>query len=292
LSSNIILPVPFSNPLAQPWRLPSFDTKRVNRYWRYAQTFTIPAGTTVQGGPDPGNHININGGADFLWREMAFDLDGSLPGKLFARFRDGHGKRLSKDLLSVEELSGPIAISQMLPRMSQLFIDIQNTGAVDRDVQVILKGINLYQSIGINTCAPNFQPEDYVPLWFTYSTPPPGWHDEPFDYYFEISATANQPRKEIPIQMDTDADFYWRGVTGFLVGDGNLSLQWRDAWDNQLSDDLIVSANALGVAPNCRPISPEVCCPAYSTPMLIASEIGGENVGLKGAMRGVKRFKN
>src|SRR5258706_7137111 len=169
--SNIIAPARYSNPLAQPWRLPSFESPRVNRYWRYAETFTIAAGTTVFGGPNEGeNHIDIQGGADFLWREIAFDIAAANPGTLFARFRDGKGKRMSKDLLSVEELDGPIAISKILPRSSQVFIDIQNTGASDIDVQVILKGINLYQPLGINTCMPGFDPESYVPEWFTYST--------------------------------------------------------------------------------------------------------------------------
>jgi len=290
--SNIIAPAGYSNPLAQPWRLPSFESKRVNRYWRYAETFTVAAGTTVQGGPNEGEaHIDIQGSADFLWREIAFDIAAANPGTMFARFRDGSGKRMSKDLLAVEELDGPIAISKLLPRTSQMFVDLQNTGGADIDIQVILKGINLYQPLGIHTCMPGFDPESYVPLWFTYSTPPPGWKDEPYDYYFEIPATVLQVQNGLPLQMDSDADFYWRGITGFSTGDGLQKVLFRDAWDNQLAADQIVQANAFGQAPNCRPISPEVCCPAYSTLTAFATEYANDTTTLKFAMRGVKRVR-
>ncbi len=285
--NTVILPVPFSNPLAQRWRLASFESARVNRYWRYGKTFTVAAGTTVFN-----QSIPIQGGADFLWRENAFGIGASAPGKIFARFRDGNGKRMSKDLLSVEELRGPIAISQLLPRTSQVFVDIQNTGVGSIDVQVILKGVNLYQPLGINTAPAGFEPEEYVPLWATYSIPPAGWHDEPFDYYFELAAASLQVQNGVPLQMDSDADFYWRGVTGFSSGNGLQQLIWRDAWDNQLSSDFVTQGNELGVAPNCRPLNPEVCCPAYSTLAVSATEYATATTTLKFALRGVKRFRN
>lgn len=285
--NTVILPVKHSNPLVQQWRLPSFDAPRVNRYWRYGQTFTVTAGDTVFN-----QSIPIQGGADFLWRENAFELDGALPGTIRVRFRDGKGKRMSKDLLQVEELRGPIAISQLLPRTSQVFVDIQNAGLVDRDVQVILKGVNLYQPLGINTVPTGFQPEEFIPLWQTYSTPPPGWHDEIFEYFFQITAATSQLQIGIPLQMDSDADFYWRGITGFSTGSGAQQLIFRDAWDNQLAADYVVQGNALGVAPNCRPIAPEVCCPAYSTLTVAAEEYTALSTVLNFALRGVKRFRN
>jgi len=285
--NTVILPVAYSNPLAQNWRLPSFGAKRVNRYYRYGATFTVAPGTTVFN-----QSIPIQGGADFLWREVAFDIGAALPGTIFARFRDGKGKRMSKDLLAVEEVRGPIAISQLLPRTSQILVDLQNTGAASIDVQVILKGVNLYQPVGINTMPAGLEPEEYVPLWATYSTPLPGWHDEPFDYYFEFAATLLQVQNGLPLQMDSDADFYWRGVTGFSSGDGLQRLIWRDAWDNQLSPGPIVQANALGQAPQCRPINPEVLCPAYSTPTVSLEEYAGATTTLKFALRGVKRIRN
>src|SRR5439155_334996 len=134
-----------------------------------AKTFPVAAGSYAPGGPNPGQAaIAIQGGADFLWREIAFDIGDADPGTIFARFRDGQGKKLSADLLSVEELSGPIAISQLLPKSLQCLVDLQNTGADDIDVQVILKGVNLYQPLGINNCMLGFEPEEYVPLYETY----------------------------------------------------------------------------------------------------------------------------
>lgn len=281
------LVVPFSNPLAQAWRLPSFESPRVNLRWEYGATFTVAAGTTLSN-----NIIPIQGSSPFLWREVAFDIAAALPGTIFARFRDGHGKKLSADLLSVEELNGPIPISQMLPRTSQLFVDIQNTGLVSINVQVILKGINLYQRLGINTCMPGFEPEEYTPLYKMYSCPGPGEYDEPFDYYFEIAATALQ-QQTVVLPMESDSDFYWRSMTAAYTGAGLQKFQFSDAWDNSLSSDFVVQTNAFGLAPMARPLGPpEVCCPAYSALTVRAVEYNNNTTTAKIVLRGVKRFKN
>ncbi len=281
------LVIPYSNPLAQAWRLPSFESPRVNLRWEYGKTFTVAAGTTV-----PNNIIPIEGSAPFLWREVAFNIGASAPGKIFARFRDGRGKKLSADLLSVEELAGPIPISQLLPRTSQLFVDIQNTGVGSIDVQVILKGIQLYQRLGINDCMPGFDPEDYTPLYKMYSRPAVGEFDEPFDYYFEIAATALQ-NQTVVLPMESDADFYWRSMTAAYTGAGLQKFQFADAWDNSLSSDFVLQTNAFGLAPMGRPLGPpEVCCPAYSALTVRAVEYANDTTTAKIVLRGVKRFKS
>lgn len=281
-----ILAPPFSNPLAQAWRLPSFEARRVTTRWEYAQTFTVAAGTTV-----PNNIIPIQGSSPFLWREIGFDIAAANPGTIFARFRDGRGKKLSADLLSVEELDGPIPISQFLPHASQLFVDLQNTGLASIDVQVILKGVQLYQRLGINDCMPGFEPENYLPLYQMYSKPGPREYDEPFDYYFEIAATASQ-NQTVVLPMESDADFYWRGLTAAYTGDGLQKFQFVDAWDNSLSSDYVLQTNAFGLAPMARPLGPpEVCCPAYSALTVRAIEYAAHAATAKIVLRGVKRFK-
>lgn len=291
--SSLILPVPFSNPYAPPWRLPNFETPYVPLRWSYGGTFTVAAGTTVFNQPIP-----INGSSDFVARELAFYVatipGGSAPnaGVITVRFKNSLGKRWMPDLLAIEDLEGPMPVSQVCPKATQLLIDIANTDAVDYSVQVIVKGIERFEPVGINRCMPGFDPERYIPFYDFYSVPPPGWHDEPFDYWFSLTATASQ-RKQTLLPMDGDADFYWRGITGYNVeGNGRQTLRFVDAWQNQLSQNFVVQANALGVAPYTRPIYPEVCCPAYSVLTVEQVEYLASGASLSMALRGVKRFRD
>lgn len=284
--ANVIVPC-FSNVLAPAWRLPSFDSPGVPLRWEYGGSFLVKAGTTV-----PNNIIPINGGSDFLWREVAFNIGAAIPGVIFARFRDGKGKKLSYDLLAVEELDGPLPISLKLPRTSQFFVDLQNTGGADITVQVILKGIQLYQRAGINTVPPGFEPESYLPMYKAFSRPPAGWHDEPFDYYFEIAALALQ-NQTVTLPMESDADFYWRGSTAAYIGTGLQKFRFSDAWDNDLSSDFVFQTNEFGLAPQARPLGPpEVCCPAYSNLNVRAIEYNNNTTTAKIVLRGVKRFQD
>jgi hypothetical protein len=283
----MILPVCYSNPLAPRWRLPSFDFPKVNQRWEYAATFVVPAGGTVMN-----NVIPINGGTEFLWREVGFNIGAAAAGTIFARFKDGKGKKLSNDLLSVEELSGPLPINQSLPRATQLFVDLQNTGVGNISVQVILTGVQIYDRAGINTVVAGFEPEAYTPLYEMYSKPPAGWHDEPFDYYFEIPATALQTQTVV-LPMEADADFYWRGSTAAYIGNGLQRFQFSDAWDNNLSFGYVFQTNEFGLAPQARPLGPpEVCCPAYSTVTVRAVEYANATTTAKIVLRGVKRYRD
>ncbi len=284
--ANIIVPC-FSNVLAPAWRLPSFDSPRVPQRWEYAGSFLVTAGSTLMN-----QVIAINGGSEFLWREVAFDIAAANPGVIFARFKDGQGKKLSQDLLSVEELRGPLPISMMLPRASEFFVDLQNTGGADINVQVILKGAQMFDRVGIYTIPIGFEPESYLPMYKAFSKPPIGWHDEPFDYYFEIPATALQSQN-VTLPMQSDADFYWRGSTAAYIGAGLQKFLFSDAWDNQLASDFVFQTNEFGLAPQARPLGPpEVCCPAYSNLNVKAIEYANATTTAKIVLRGVKRYQD
>jgi hypothetical protein len=284
-----LLPQCYSNPLVPAWRLPNFEAPKVNLNWKYAPLLPlqVPAGTTLYN-----QIIPMVGQADFLWRENAFDTGAASPGTIRIRFKDQQGKRMSHDLLAVEELEGPIPVTQFVSRSTQVFYDIQNVGTVNVNVQVILKGILAFEPLGINTCMPGFEPEEYIPLYQMYSLPPAGWHDEPYDYYFEIEAAASASQQGLPLQMDTDADFYARGITGYGTLDGLQKFRFIDAWQNQLSSGYVFQGNELGKAPQCRPIFPEIYCPAYATLSVDCIEYTGNPTVTKFALRGVKRFKN
>lgn len=288
-TGNRIFPVSYSNPYAPPWRLPNFEAKYVNYRWTYAQTFAIPAHSLVQN-----NQISINGGSDFVCRELAFQINAAVPAAAIrVRFKDPNGKRLSADLLTTEELEGPIAIDLFCPRSTNVLIDIQNLGGIDAVVQVIMKGIEIFQPLGINDCMVGYEPERYVPLYDMYSVPAKGWHDEPFDYYFELPNTALGQLRSVPLTMDGDADFFWRGIGGYDAGDGGLQyLRFMDAFGNYLDNDFIQQENALGAAPYARPILPEVCCPAYSVISVDQIEYAGEDAQANIVLRGVKRFRD
>lgn len=277
---------PYSNVLAPAWRLPSFESKRVPVRWEYGDTFTVANGST-----SPNNSIPIQGSSPFLWRELAFNIGNALPGTIFARFRDGRGKKLMSDFMAVEELAGPIPVSLLLPHGSQLFVDLQNTGAGSIDVQVILKGKQLYQRLGINDCMPGFEPEEYFPEYRAFSKPAPDEFDEPFDYFFQVVATASQEQVVI-LRMESDADFYWRSMTASYSGVGLQKFKFADAWDNSLQSDYVLQTNMFGLAPMARPIGPpEVCCPAYSALTLNAIEYTANAATANIILRGVKRFK-
>lgn len=288
--SPSIPPVPYSNPLAQPWLLPSFEAPRVNLRTTYGGTFTVPAGTTVYN-----QAIPIHSNADFLCREFAFDIADADPGDITVRMKDSRGRRASRDMLAVEELEGPLQVTWKMERTTQILVDLTNNNAADIDVQVILKGIEVFQPLGINNCMPGFEEEEYVPLYERYSLPAPGWHDEPYDMYFELDATASQVRGGVPLSMDTDADFFWRGISGYSNeedGIGLLKLKFKDAFGNQLSSDDVLQANEVGVAPNARPMFPECVCPAYSTLTVDATEYTGHATTLRFVLRGVKRYRD
>lgn len=283
-----IFPAAFSNPLAPAWRLPSFEAKFVNYRWTYGGTFAIPAGSLVQN-----NQIDINGGSDFICRELAFQINADQPaGSIRVRFKDPTGKRMSADLLTTEELEGPVAIDWFCPRSQPVLVDIQNPSGHAAVVQVILKGIEIFQPLGVNRCMPGFEPERYTPLFDMYSIPAPGWHDEPFDYYFELPVAASARRQGTPMKMDGDADFFWRGVGGYSADEGRQYLRWIDPFGNYLSNAYVAEENELGVAPYARPMLPEVCCPAYSVlsadQVAMAAAAAQANV----VLRGVKRFRD
>jgi hypothetical protein len=123
---------------------------------------------------------------------------------------------------------------------------------------------------------------------FAYSTPP-GCRDEDFIHYFDSS---NVPLlasdvngltiSNIPLPLDRDAPFYWRGIKvalrttsgGVAFGDTepNFSVKFRDVYDNDLSDDLVpaveyafpmnplLGTNFLVKGPPV-PLEPEIYCP-------------------------------
>lgn len=150
---------------------------------------------------------------------------------------------------------------------------------------------------------------------FAYPTPP-GCRDEDFVYFFDGSNTPmlNQDVQgltlsNIPLPLQQDAPFYWRGIKVELRGAGggpaipNVYVKFRDCYLNDLSDGL-VSAVTYGFAQNPVifgtadytgapvPLEPEIYCPAGGLIQFFLSCPTGTVSYPMVTLFGVKRFKN
>lgn len=106
---------------------------------------------------------------------------------------------------------------------------------------------------------------------FAYETPQ-GFEDEPFEYWFDKNTvaalgsklTSGQQLTDIPLQLDPDADFYWRAIK-ITASSNDFYIRFRDPYGNYLSD-YIPGYNYVG--------SPTVAqAPFGSTPVVLDSEI-------------------
>ena len=117
---------------------------------------------------------------------------------------------------------------------------------------------------------------------FAYSTLP-GCKDEDFVYFFDGSNTPflNQSVSAlsipyIPLIMDQDAPFYWRGIKIDMRTTGavppNVNVKLRDCYQNDLSDGLVpatqygfpqnpVTFNGQNYTGAPVPLEPEIYCP-------------------------------
>ncbi len=85
---------------------------------------------------------------------------------------------------------------------------------------------------------------------FAYPAPPPGCHDEPYEYFYDSSVMQVQSVPALGylysllFALDKDAEFRWRG---FKVGIQDVSVplevQWKNAAGDVLSD---VISNTAG----------------------------------------------
>jgi hypothetical protein len=117
---------------------------------------------------------------------------------------------------------------------------------------------------------------------FAYSTLP-GCKDEDFVYFFDGSNTPflNQSVSAlsipyIPLILDQDAPFYWRGIKIDMRTTGavppNVNVKLRDCYQNDLSDGLVpatqygfpqnpVTFNGQNYTGAPVPLEPEIYCP-------------------------------
>jgi len=152
---------------------------------------------------------------------------------------------------------------------------------------------------------------------FAYSTPP-GCRDEEFVYYFDGSntpmlATDVSPGlviEHIPLVLQQDAPFYWRGVKVDLrTGGGggptqpNISIRFRDCYQNDLMDNYIpatqwgfpqnpVTFNSGDYTGAPTPLESEIYCPRGGyIEFFINAPVLAHPSYVFVSLFGVKRFK-
>jgi hypothetical protein len=120
---------------------------------------------------------------------------------------------------------------------------------------------------------------------FAFSTPPECL-DEAFSYYFDgflttaLSLPAAQTVRGIPLRMQTDQPFLWRGVRIKAATGVVASLRFVDAFGNRLSDTIqsldltfspsqLTNIGALAIA-----WEPELVCPPGAVILVDANNTG------------------
>jgi hypothetical protein len=157
---------------------------------------------------------------------------------------------------------------------------------------------------------------------FAYSTPP-GFRDQEFEHFYDTTstpgfnpATGTQSVLNIPLNIDTDAEFRWRGIRlkftdsdEDLSGIANIGLRWRTPEGAYLSPSSDTSPfgfvpvylayitpkndNNVNGGMSCI-IEPEIICPAASVVWL---DMFSFDLGVSGYLQflwltGVKRFSD
>jgi hypothetical protein len=160
------------------------------------------------------------------------------PSDLRVRLRDGDGKLITSDFMYAVDLCGPLCPGLSLRRGTVVLIDLVNmNAAIDLNVQLIFKTVKR------TACEPTAQPmvPAYCPLYRRYSKPRAGEEFHDSEYFFEFTTTGARDFFRIPLLVDNDADFLWRGLTGDLNVPsntispvGNVALTFYDPNGTQL----------------------------------------------------------
>jgi len=132
------------------------------------------------------------------------------PSDLRVRLRDGDGRLITSDYVYAVDLSGPLCPGLTLRRGTVMLVDLVNfNAAVDLKVQLIFKTV---KRTNCDTTESILTP--YMPLYRRYSKPGPGEEFHDCEFPFEFVSTGINDLTRIPLLVDNDADFLWRGITG------------------------------------------------------------------------------
>ena len=116
-----------------------------------------------------------------------------------------------------------------------------------------------------------------------YPPAPPGWQDEEFEYYFDVSSlpafqialTPGQEITGVVLKLQPDAEFHWRGLEVWNPK-GVLGLLFRTPDGEYIQADYVTEPTfwgfpaASGGIPGGGPVAiePEIVCPAGAALLL------------------------
>ena len=274
------------NPLAPEWMLPSFELPFCESEFVYSKVFTILAGAELTD-----QVIAVSADAPFMIRSIEFwqQTAGADDTGLQVRFRDGQGKRMSREYCNYLDVAGALTPVQPMAAGSQFGLDFLSSSASTIIVQVTLRGVKRGPPVTVDPRLAALD-QEYMPLWRRYSAPMPNEYDRAFDYYFEIE-TAASAIISTALLMDDDADFYWRSFTGAVVGAGcQVTLQFNDQVGNTLSVGQVTDVNYFDTQQG-KPLYPELYCPYGCFLALRGREVGGAGGVVQLNLKGVKRYQ-
>lgn len=117
---------------------------------------------------------------------------------------------------------------------------------------------------------------------FAFPTPP-GFQDVESEQFFDFQSNPGlsqsppnpSPIYNIPLTLDPDAEFRWRGVKFDHTNNANIGFRFRDPYGNYMASDFvpvwllfISPSNTLTTGGPCNILEPEVICPKNSVIML------------------------
>lgn len=203
------------------------------------------------------NQIVIDSDADYLSREIYIaPVGGSTgpanPQDLKMRLSDGDGNFITSDWCTANDLCGPVGPVPLPFRKGTVaYVDLWNQGTATLIVQVGLKGFKRFP------CADTQAPiPAYRPISSLYCREQPGQTFEEFEYFFEFSNGSSplfapwvqnlQPYspnivfRQLPLRIDNDADFLWRGTTGMIMAGGGGVAQAPQEFFLKFYDNAII----------------------------------------------------
>ena len=121
-------------------------------------------------------------------------------------------------------------------------------------------------------------------------TSPIGYKDVDFTYPYDVALTALQALRGQPLQINSDADFVWRGLV-IAVATGPFTIRILDAQGFALSSAPIAAANILGDAASPYPIFPDWILPAGGQFSIDITDTSGAPNVVQILFRGAKRYR-
>jgi hypothetical protein len=124
----------------------------------------------------------------------------------------------------------------------------------------------------------------------TPGTPAAQFVEEPANYIFNITLSANQVLTRVPVNIDRDSDFLWTGLNGSRTG--AYSLNSRLPSGRQIGSANVNDTNLVGTANQPTAIGPPPLYRAGSTgPELDLTDLSGAPNTIQLVFSGIRRLR-